>query len=126
MTFDPALPTLRDDIRDYVSDTSNDPAIEFRPDVTYDAIIARYGATTMDSTAGYRATADMAERVATTLDMKVNGVTLTGDVAAQWTDRAKTLRANATRLRNLADTLDPPRKSSIFTITTVGQMSVDA
>lgn len=99
MTYNAGLPTTRDRIRLIVGDTSNDVAAEMFPDATYDAVLTQY-------TNWKRAAADMAEAVAVQLDRKLSGMTAVGDVALQWTDQAKTLRAKAIALRAEAVTED--------------------
>lgn len=42
MTFDPSLPTIVDEIRFALGDTSNDPATEIVPDQTYYALLDKY------------------------------------------------------------------------------------
>ncbi len=97
MSYNAALTSTRDRIRFITGDI--DETAEVFPDSTYDAEIAMY-------TNWKWAAADMADSMAVALDKRVNGVTLTGDVAAQWTDRAKTLRARAVALRKEAQSED--------------------
>jgi len=125
MSYDPTLPTLRDYIRKATTDTSNDAATELVPDATYDAVIAMYGADSAFSYQGLRATADMSVQVAEILDQNIVNFGATNDMTIGWGDRAKTLRANATWLRDRADLMDPVIRRRLFTISTVGQMVVD-
>ena len=129
MTFDPTLPTLRDYIRFALNDTSNDADTEYLPDATYDAVIALYGGTDVASAATapvLRAMADLAESAAIQLDQRIVTFGATGDMNIGWGDRARTLRAKAIAFRTRADLLDPPRRSGVFTITTIGELAVDA
>lgn len=129
MTYDPLLTNPRDHIRLLVNDKSGDPATEREPDATYDAKIALYGGTVVNSAGWKRAAADMAETIAAQLDQEMVSFTATGDMSiSKSSDQAKTLRARAVSLRAEADALDAAasRKSTLFSIGVVSSMAVDA
>ena len=96
MTYDPALPTTRDKIRLLVGDT--DTTAELLPDATYDAAIAAYGETWK------LAAAEMAEAVAVAIERQVSSFSAGGEITVGWSDRTRTLRALAVRLRQEAAT----------------------
>lgn len=96
MAYDPALPTTLDRIRLIVGDTSNDPDDELFPDETYLAKIAEY-------TNWKHAAADMAEAAAIQIEQDPTGFTAVGDMSISWSDRTRSLRTKAARLRADAD-----------------------
>lgn len=95
MAFNPALPTLLDRIRMIVGDTSNDPETELFPDETYNAKIAEYQNWKL-------AAAEMAEAIAVQIEQDPTSFTAVGDMSVAWTDRTRSLRATAARLRSEA------------------------
>jgi len=90
MSFNPALPTLRDRIRIQVGDTN--VASEIYPDATYDAAISQYSDWKL-------AMASMAEAVAVAIEQDVSSFSAGGDLSVSWSDRTRSLRALALRLR---------------------------
>lgn len=92
MAFDPTLPTTLDRIRLIVGDTSNDPETEIFPDTVYTATIAEHDNWKL-------AAAAMAEAVAVKIEQDPTSVSFPQDLSVGWTDRTRSLRATATRLR---------------------------
>lgn len=95
MSYDSALLTDRDRIRLITGDTTGDPVQEFFPDRTYDATLAMYSTWKL-------AAAAMAEAVAVKIEQDPSSFTAVGDVAVGWSDRTRSLRAQAVRLRQEA------------------------
>lgn len=92
MAFDPTLPTTLDRIRLIVGDTSNDADAEIFPDTVYTATIAEHDNWKL-------AAAAMAEAVAVRIEQDPTSVSFPQDMAVGWTDRTRSLRATAARLR---------------------------
>lgn len=97
MSFDPALTTDRDRMRDALDDISD--AAPFVPDATYDAYLA-------DAGGDWRyAAAALARRLASRALNSPSSFSLPGDISVSWNDRAAAwlkiaaaLEAEATRL----------------------------
>lgn len=96
MTFNPALPTVRDQIRSDVGDTSNDPATEMMVDATYDAYLGLYPENWK------RAAARIAIAILTRLDQDVKSYSAPGDLSVTFRDHGM-LRALADRWNSEAD-----------------------
>lgn len=92
MSYDPTLPTIRDRIRSIVGDTAGIETDETFPDSTYDAVIELHANWKL-------AAAEMAEKVAVSIEQDPTSYTATGDMSVGWGDRTRSLRAVATRLR---------------------------
>lgn len=89
MTYDPSHPTRLDEIRFLVFDTAEPPLV---PDETIHAALV--------SEDDWRlAAATIAEGVAVQLERRVTNVTMPGEMAVGWGDRARSLRALAARWR---------------------------
>jgi hypothetical protein len=95
MTYDATLPTVRDQIRLIVGDTSDDAAVEFFPDDTYDATI------TANEDSWKLAAAAMAEAVAVKIEQSPGSLSSDGD-SISWQDRTRSLRAVAAQYRKEA------------------------
>lgn len=80
MSYDPIELTATDRIRGRVLDTSNDPATEYLPDVTYAAVIDRH-----ESEA--RAGAEIAGRIAALIAAKPIAVSLDAVGSTRWSDK---------------------------------------
>lgn len=93
MSYDPDLPTIRDRIRKMIGDT--DPSKEFFLDATYDAEIALVSSWKL-------AGASMAESLAVVLEQRVTNFSAQGDISVGWSDRTRSLRLLAARLRSEA------------------------
>lgn len=80
MTYDPAELTAIDRIRGRVLDTSNDPATEYLPDVTYQSYLDRYDGS--EALAG----ASTAGRIAALIASKPVAIASEGD-SIRWSDK---------------------------------------
>ena len=109
MSFDPTIPTTLDRIRLIVGDTSSDPATELFPDETYTATIAMY-------TNWKLAAAAMAEAVAVKIEQDPTSFTAVGDMSVGWSDRTRSLRDTASRLRMEAGAEDVPVGNTIVAV----------
>lgn len=90
MSYDPALPTTLDKIRLMVGDIDTDN--EIFPDETYESRIAEYSDWRL-------AAAWMAESVAVAIEQDISSFSAGGDLSVSWSDRTRSLRALAIRLR---------------------------
>lgn len=92
MSFDPALPTDVDWMRDRLGDTSNDPATEWKPDETYDAYLALH--------VDWRlAAAALAISLSNSPTMALTSFSASGDMSVSWGDRRAHLLKVAADLR---------------------------
>ena len=114
MSYDPSLPTTLDRIRLIVGDTSDDLATELFPDETYTATIAEYGASWKI------AAAVMAEAVAVRIEQDPTSFTAQGDMSVGWSDRTRSLRDTAARLRREAAAEDATG-SNVLTSVALGR-----
>lgn len=114
MSFDPSLPSLLDRIRLIVGDTSGplDGAgdAEILPDETYLATIAEYDNWKL-------AAAAMAEAVAVRIEQDPTSVSFPADMSVGWSDRTRSLRATAVRLRSEAAAESQATTSGITSVT---------
>jgi hypothetical protein len=95
VTYNPALPTSRDEARLRLGDTSGtpstSPATEYLPDATYDAKIVALGDWRL-------AAADLARALAARAINQPSSFTAVGDMSVSWTRRAENWLAIAGEL----------------------------
>lgn len=116
MSFDPSLSTVRDRIRMIVGDTSNDEDAEFFIDESYDAVISQHSNWKI-------AAAVMAEGVAVQIEQDPSSFTAVGDMSVGWSDRTRSLRETARRLRSEAAAEDTAIDNSIVSVPLVRHRS---
>lgn len=109
MSYDPQLPTTLDRIRMIVGDTSSDVDTELFPDETYNATIAEH-------TNWKLAAAAMADAVAVKIEQDPTSFTAVGDMSVGWSDRTRSLRATASRLRDEAGAEDAPVNNTVVSV----------
>lgn len=109
MSFDPLVPSMLDRIRLITGDTGGDEAAEYFSDVTYEAAIVEHENWKL-------AAAFMADAVAVKIEQDPTSYTATGDFAVSWTDRTRSLRSQAIRLRQEAAIEDAAGTAGVISV----------
>ena len=117
MSYDATEPTTRDMLRGLVGDT--DPDAEILQDVTYDALLTRYGApndplVAVGSAAYLRAGAEAARRVAIAIENDPTSVSAPEEGSVSWSSRTASLQKLAVSLDAQAAALEVPASQPLF------------